>query len=99
MLVEYLSSNSNMLSNINDNLNAFVSLRQEIRAKASVEKLRMEELRTPHKVDREQMEQFSNAKNQELCEIKKTALELRNELTEKDIYISELSRNLERISK
>lgn len=95
VLVEYLSSNSTMLRNINDNLNAFVSLRQEIRAKASVEKLRLEELRTPHKVDREQMEQFSNAKNQELCEIKKTVLELRNELTEKDRCIEELARSLE----
>jgi hypothetical protein len=29
-----------------------VSLRQEIRAKASVEKLRLDELKTPHKIDR-----------------------------------------------
>lgn len=86
-----------MLRNINDNLNAFVSLRQEIRAKASVEKLRLEELRTPHKLDREQIEQFSNAKNQELCEIKKTVLELRNELTEKDRCIGGLNRMLDEL--
>jgi hypothetical protein len=52
MLVEYLSSNSEMLKTINNNLNSFVSLKQEIRVKASVEKLRLNELNTTHKIDR-----------------------------------------------
>jgi ubiquinone biosynthesis protein Coq4 len=95
-LLTYLTDNHELLSTIHDKLSSFCELRQEIRAKASLEKLRLDDLyQTPSR--KEQIEQFSNAKNRELSNAKQSMMELNNELLEKEARLQRMADEIEAV--
>lgn len=88
-LLAYLTDNHALLSTIHDKLSSFCELRQEVQAKASLEKLRLEDLHTKLSLEdlhtpRKDLEQLSQAHSRELSAANQSVRDLRDELVERE---------------